>query len=78
METHLNKTPREVAKNLYKFFSEYNEVHLDCRNISKDMCLYSVNLIINNFGTSLEGKPFFTAYATIQFYEEVVEEINKL
>jgi hypothetical protein len=38
--------------------------------------LIAVDEILENFGTLTEGKEHYAAYCTIQFYQEVKQEIE--
>lgn len=52
-----------------------NESSIFC---SKQCAIIHCKDIIENFGLLSDGKQFFTAYATIQFYQQVLTEIEKL
>ena len=45
---------------------------------SKQYALIAVDEILQNFGTLTEGKQHYAAHCTIQFYEQVKQEIEKL
>jgi hypothetical protein len=37
-----------------------------------------VNEIIENFGSKVNGQPFYTESGAVEFYKEVLNEIDKL
>jgi hypothetical protein len=45
---------------------------------AKQCALIAVDEILENFGTLTEGKQHYAAHCTIQFYEQVKQEIEKL
>ena len=77
--TNNNMTPKEKAKELY---NKYDNVLPDAGEISKfdvqQCALITVDDILNNFGFLTEGKQHYAAYYTIQYYEQVKQEIENL
>ena len=79
-------TPKEKAKELVdkyiKLYPSYvvmwqGDVDNAEKNI-KQCALIAVDEILNNFGLRVDGKPNYTDSATIQFYQEVKQEIELL
>ena len=48
----------------------------EVKQIAKQCALITVDEILNNFGLRVDGKPNYTDSATIQFYQEVKQEIE--
>lgn len=81
-------TPKEKAKEL---IDAYLNASFNCKDCDMPFCdipctmlnlteakecaLIPVNEILNNFGTLTEGKQHYAANLTIEFYEEVKQEI---
>lgn len=69
-------TPRQKAEELFDtFFCMYP--NQDAYWIAQKGALVVVNEILENFGTLTEGKQHYAAHCTIQFYEQVKQEIEK-
>jgi hypothetical protein len=45
---------------------------------AKQCALITVDEILENFGTLTEGKQHYAAYCTVEFYQKVKEELEKL
>ncbi|MFM2203248.1 MAG: hypothetical protein RLZZ605_212 [Bacteroidota bacterium] len=74
-------TPRQKAKDLYNKFHKVTNSQGICKMTkvqSKQCALIAVDEILNNFGTLTEGKQHYAAHCTIEFYQEVKQEINNL
>jgi hypothetical protein len=75
-------TPKEKAKELFNKYATYvvmwagdiNTTHQNC----KQCALIAVDEILNNFGLTANGQTFYTEYRTVQYYQEVKQEIEKL
>jgi hypothetical protein len=67
-------TPREKAVELVHKFAMENKYY----ERAKQCALIHVDEILENFGTLTEGKQHYAAHCTIQFYEQVKQEIEKL
>jgi hypothetical protein len=59
-----------------------NKRYCDCTEMNlyqaKQCALIAVDEILENFGTLTEGKNHYAAYCTIEFYQEVKQEIEKI
>ena len=74
-------TPKEKAQELYNTYEQLgrdftrgvsmNEFAIEC-------ALIAVDEILNNFGSKVGDKTHYCNYMTIQYYEEVKHEIEKL
>jgi hypothetical protein len=67
-------TPKEKAEEIYTKFVRM-ESHCDD---AQECALIAVDEILNNFGNLTDGKQHYCAYATIQYYKEVKQEIERL
>jgi hypothetical protein len=67
-------TPKEKAEEIYYKFTTYAPLHSN----NKQCALIAVDEILNNFGIRVEDKTHYCNYLTIQYYEEVKQEIEKL
>ena len=69
-------TPEEKAlKLVHDMYFAYGEVSMAQ---AKQCALIAVDEIIQNFGNLTDGKQHYCAYATIQYYQEVKQEIEKV
>ena len=66
-------TPQGKARELAMRFDRHGET-----DNAKQCALIAVDEILNNFGTLTEGKQHYAACYTINFYEQVKTEIEKL
>jgi hypothetical protein len=66
----------ELVKKMYKAHS--NSASLITLYFAKQCALIAVDEILENFGTLTEGKEHYAAYCTIQFYQEVKQEIENI
>ena len=73
-------TPQEKAEELVDqmYYQIFDQRTPDTWNKSKQCALVSVIDILNNFGSLTDGKSHYCDYATIKYYEQVKEEIEKL
>jgi len=73
---------KEKARELVNlYYNTMNPDSPDCNisyNQAKQCALIAVDEILENFGTLTEGKEHYAAYCTIQFYQEVKQEIQLL
>ena len=70
-------TPQEKAKELVDRM--LNSQSHTCELYDAKLCaIIAVDEILNNFGNLTDGKQHYCAYATIQYYKEVKQEINNL
>jgi hypothetical protein len=82
-------SPKEKADELVKkmYNTEHcgiehfpNKRYCDCTEMNlyqaKQCALIAVDEILENFGTLTEGKKHYVAYCTIEFYQEVKQEIE--
>jgi hypothetical protein len=67
-------TPKEKAEEIYTKFVRM-ESHCDD---AQECALIAVDEILNNFGNLTDGKQHYCAYATVQYYKEVKQEIEQL
>lgn len=67
-------TPKEKANELVDKFIQTNGNAF----FAKECALIAVDNILNNFGSLTDGKSHYCDYATIKYYEQVKEEIQKL
>ena len=67
-------TPKEKAEEIYTKFVRM-ESHCDD---AQECALIAVDEILNNFGNLTDGKQHYCAYATVQYYKEVKQEIERL
>lgn len=72
---------RLYAKMLVKQI--FNEQHVDDRTIL--ICISTINIaiflvdhIIDNFGSTVEGKPFYSSAYAVEFYQEVKNHLIKM
>jgi hypothetical protein len=74
-------TPKEKAKdllcNFYAIQSDEYNYGINWK-MAKQCALIAVDEIINNFGSKVGDKTHYCNYMTIQYYEEVKQEIEKL
>ena len=71
---------KEKAQELVKKFAKKSN-NLRQRtdwNYDKQCALIAVDEILNNFGSSVEDKTHYCSYSTIQYYQEVKQEIELL
>jgi hypothetical protein len=78
-------TPQEKAQQL---LHEYRMLFMDegedygeeilVSVLSKQCALIAVDEILNNFGSRVGDKTHYCNYLTIQYYQEVKQEIEKL
>lgn len=73
-------TPQEKAEELVDqmYYQIFDQRTPDTWNKSKQCALVAVIDILNNFGSLTDGKSHYCDYATIKYYEEVKQEIEKL
>jgi hypothetical protein len=73
-------TPQEKAKELIdKYFKKSDLLYEDLTWIqAKECALIAVDEILNNFGSRVGDKTHYCNYLTIQYYDEVKNEIEKL
>lgn len=73
-------TPQEKAEELVDqmYYQIFDQRTPDTWNKSKQCALVAVSNILNNFGPLTDGKSHYCDYATIKYYEQVKEEIEKL
>jgi len=77
-------TPKEKAQELFDGFygktpTRINELDLVVdRQFAKQCALICVDEILLNFGNTVDGKPFYSSYNAIKFYQQVKEEIQNL
>jgi hypothetical protein len=69
------KAEKLVLRFMYLQEPNYNWFH---KGLGKQCALIAVDEILQNFGTLTEGKQHYAAHCTIQFYEQVKQEIEKL
>jgi hypothetical protein len=70
-------SPKEKAIELFDNMLYCYQGHID-EYTAKQCALIAVDEILKNFGTLTEGKQHYAAHCTIQFYEQVKQEIEKL
>jgi hypothetical protein len=75
-------TPKEKAKELFKKYSKGKDEHgwnlCEFDSCAKKCALIAVDEILNNFGSKVGDKTHYCNYMTIQYYEEVKNEIDRL
>lgn len=73
-------TPVEKADELVKrmYAVRSNSASDITLYFAKQCALIAVDEILQNFGNLTDGKQHYCAYATIQYYKEVKQEIEKL
>lgn len=79
-------TEKEKAKELVdKFLPEIKSAdrynyNLESLNffISKRCAIIAIDEILKNFGLTCNGKMFYTEYRTIEYWQQVKKEIEKL
>ena len=69
-------TPKEKAQALVDQFQHSSSDLLYRADI--DCALVVVDEILDNFGLANFNRPFYTSYSTLQYYEQVKKELNKL
>jgi hypothetical protein len=69
-------TVRERANELFEKFYQIGKNH--DFDYAKDCALIAVDEILNNFGSKVGDKIHYCNYMTIQYYQEVTTEIEKL
>jgi len=79
-------TPKEKAKELLEsvMFSLSKQIDLNTGEYQpiptnpyyKQCALVAVDEILNNFGLTANGQTFYTEYRTVQYYQEVKQEIE--
>jgi len=67
-------TPKEKATELISRFYYTGIDEYNCRQCA----LIAVDEILNNFGISVEDKTHYCSYSTIQYFQEVKQELEKL
>ena len=73
-------TPQEKAKELVLHFYETVKNKYPSTSampLAKQCALIAVDEILENFGTLTEGKEHYAAYSTIQFYQQIKQELLK-
>ena len=75
-------TPKEKADELVgKFTKLHNYTSTAsqiCESTAKQCALICVDEILLNFGNTVDGKPFYSSYNAIKFYQQVKQEIQNL
>ena len=71
-------TPKEKAKDLVEKMRDEIPCHCDDWEQAKQCALIAVDEILNNFGSTAEGKHFYTAYSTLEYWTAVKQEIENL
>ena len=71
-------TPKEKANELVDRYSELGIGHPTSLLLAKQCALIAVDEILNNFGSRVGDKTHYCNYMTIQYYQEVKQEIEKL
>jgi hypothetical protein len=69
-------TPKERAQALVDQFQHFSSDLLYRADI--DCALVVVDEILDNFGLASFNRSFYTSYSTLQYYEQVKKELNKL
>jgi hypothetical protein len=67
---------KEKAKELFEKYYQIGKNH--DFDYAKDCALIAVDEILNNFGSKVGDKIHYCNYMTIQYYQEVKKEIEKL
>ena len=70
-------TPKEKAQELIELFT-FSCTACDYKFNAQRSALRAVDEIINNFGLFSEGNQHYSSASTIQYYEQVKAEIEKL
>tara|TARA_R110000868_G_scaffold124524_1_gene329241 strand:+ start:323 stop:532 length:210 start_codon:yes stop_codon:yes gene_type:complete len=68
-------TPQEKAKELV---DKFTLVGLQQRNEGIQCAIICVDEILKNFGNLTDGKQHYCSYEAIEYYQEVIEEIEQL
>ena len=73
-------TPKEKAEQLFQLYLPFVESGNieEIKNRCKKCALIAVDEILNNFGSTAEGKHFYTAYSTLDYWTAVKQEIENL
>ena len=74
-------TPKEKAQELYNTYEQLGRDFtrgVSMNEFAKQCALIAVDEILNNFGSKVGDKTHYCNYMTIQYYEEVKHEIEKL
>jgi hypothetical protein len=74
-------TPKEKAQELFNQYANViyqRALTVMQYEICKQCALIAVDEILNNFGSRVGDKTHYCNYLTIQYYEEVKQEIEKL
>ena len=77
-------TPKEKASKLVNQFygktptrTNQSEIAQDWQ-FAKECALICVDEILQNFGNLVDGKPFYSTYNAVKFYQQVKQEIENL
>ncbi len=70
--------PQEKASELVEKYYQSNLNYWFNKNTSKKCAKIAVNEIIENFGLTASGQTFYTEFRAVEFYKEVLNEIDKL
>mgnify|MGYP003649531762 CR=1 FL=1 len=65
---------RELMQKAYDLDQHNKTTQKECRKIA----LFCVDEILDNFGLILQSKQFYTSSSTVEYYNEVKKQINKL
>jgi len=73
-------TPQKKAEELVDqmYYQIFDQRTINPWYKAKKCALIAVDNILNNFGSLTDGKSHYCDYATIKYYEEVKQEIEKL